>query len=101
LIKPDAVGGLNDTLSNVQDTLSTLQDEVDGVIDTWYLEDVPSVTNPPWTNAEENYKHIGDLYYDKKTGYSYRFWEKETGTYEWARISDSDITTALNSISGL
>lgn len=101
LINPDAVGGLNDTLSNVQNTLSTLQDEVDGVVDTWYLEGVPSVTIPPWTNTEENHKHVGDLYYDKKTGYSYRFWEKETGIYEWARLSDSDITTALNSISGL
>lgn len=96
----EAVKSMEQSFGTLRDQVGILQNEVDSAIETWYLEGEPSLTSPPW-NSEDNNKHIGDLYYDTKTGYSYRFFEKSTGVYEWARISDSDVTKALEEVSNL
>jgi len=51
---------------------------------------------------EERGKHIGDLYYDRDTGYGYRFAYEdivdipdEGVIFSWIRITDVDITKAL------
>lgn len=74
-----------------------LQNQVDGHIATWFEYGVPTYYNYPaneWTSDDLRSAHQGDLYYDRDTGYCYR-WQLSGGTYGWTRIVDVDITQAL------
>ena len=62
-----------------------------------YYTGVPTLTNIPasqWTTKTDKDKHIGDLYYDKNTGYVYRFM-LDNSVYKWIRITDEDIGAAM------
>jgi hypothetical protein len=76
---------------------AVLQAQIDKSITTWFLNNVPTLSNEPavnWsTNSDKNI-HLGDLYYDNVTGYAYRFMVN-TGVYQWNKVSDSDVTKAL------
>ena len=76
-----------------------MQSQIDGNITTYYYSGVPTLSNLPaseWTTDTDRDKHIGDLYYDKTTGYAYRFYfDQETLIYGWLKITDSDVTEAL------
>jgi len=76
---------------------SGLQTQIDGSITTFFYAYVPLLTNVPanaWTTTAIKNQHLGDLFYDTSTGYSYRYQLVST-TYSWQRITDTDITTAL------
>ena len=88
---------LKDFVSSVTETIGELQDQVDGNITTWFYSGVPTLQNEPassWNTNEEKNNHLGDLYYDKETGYAYRF-SLENSTYSWLKLTDSDVTEAL------
>lgn len=88
---------LNDYVNAVTKDIENLQDQVDGNITTWFFNGVPSLNNEPaneWLSDNEKNNHLGDLYYDGNTGYSYRF-TLENGVYNWIKLTDSDITEAL------
>lgn len=88
---------LKDFVSSVTETIEELQDQVDGNITTWFYSGVPTLQNEPassWNTDEEKNNHLGDLYYDKETGYAYRF-SLENSTYSWLKLTDSDVTEAL------
>lgn len=77
--------------------IADLQNQIDGNISTWYYTGVPTLTNIPasqWTTKTDKDKHIGDLYYDKNTGYVYRFM-LDNSVYKWIRITDEDIGAAM------
>lgn len=77
--------------------LKELQDQVDGNITTWFYSGVPTNNNEPaknWTTDAERNNHLGDLYYDKETGYAYRF-SLDNDIYSWIKITDNDVTQAL------
>lgn len=92
-------------LINNSTVISDLQNQIDGAIETWFYDGVPSLTNKPaidWVNADKGTgktatqdKHLGDLYYDNKTGKAYRF-AKDGSVYKWTVITDTDITKALS-----
>lgn len=98
--KNDAIAGAKENLDEfatiVNGSLGDLQDQIDGAIETWFYDPVPTLTNQPavnWTTDKDKNTHLGDLYYDGN-GKAYRF--QLTGTtYEWKVITDSDITKAL------
>ena len=79
-------------------SMDNLQEQIDGNITTYYYSGVPTLSNLPvseWEESKYNI-HLGDLYYDKETGYAYRFYlDSETNTYGWVKITDSDVTEAL------
>lgn len=83
----------------IEPALQDIQDQIDGELDTWYYQGVPTLNNLPastWTTDDEKKKHIGDLYYDKDTGYVYRFlYDDENETYYWTQIHDDAISEAL------
>ncbi len=88
---------LNNFIEATVSDLQNLQDQVDGNIATWFFSGVPTLENNPavdWTSDEDKNNHLGDLYYDKDTGYAYRF-SLEENTYKWVKLSDSDIAEAL------
>lgn len=96
-----------DTLlkAEVAKDVSGLQGQIDSVkaiatsaIETHFGTGVPTATTKPasdWTTADLKNLHIGDLYYDDATGYAYRYMKSGTGEFSWQRISDSDVTKAI------
>ena len=88
---------LNNFVLTTSKNLKELQDQVDGNITTWFYSGVPTNNNEPaknWTTDAERNNHLGDLYYDKETGYAYRF-SLDNEVYDWAKITDNDVTQAL------
>lgn len=88
---------LNNFVIATANNLKELQDQVDGNITTWFYSGVPTDSNEPaneWTTTDEKNNHLGDLYYDKETGYAYRY-SLENDVYSWIKITDNDVTKAL------
>ena len=94
--------------TNINKILDKFQDQIDGNIETWYYDGEPTMGNEPvitWikdvANEEEKNKtfekHQGDLYYDRTTGFAYRFF-KSGDAYEWKLIRDYEITEMLGKI---
>lgn len=85
-------------LSQYFNKIAELQNQVDGAIETWFYEGVPTLENAPaisWKTDKDKEIHLGDLYYDNKTGKAYRF-AKDSNTYKWTIITDTDIAKALS-----
>ena len=79
-------------------TIDNLQEQIDGVIETWFYEGVPTLDNHPaneWTSQVAKINHLGDLYYDNNTGTAYRFSQKEDKSFYWNVITDDAISKAL------
>lgn len=101
-IKENSAKGLteeqvNNLIKNSQ-VIADLQNQVDGAIETWFYEGVPTLKNAPaisWKTDKDKEIHLGDLYYDNKTGKAYRF-AKDSNTYKWTIITDTDIAKALS-----
>lgn len=92
-----AASDLSNYATNTNNMLKDMQGQIDGSITTWFLEVPPTNENAPaneWTTADLKNKHLGDLYYDTNTGYSYR-WQVLQSVYSWQRITDVDVTKAL------
>ena len=85
-----------ETIIKKSDTITYLQNQIDGAIETWFYDGVPTLKTEPasgWdTDMMKN--HLGDLYYDNKTGKAYRF-AKDGSTYKWIIITDTELTKAL------
>lgn len=104
-IKENSAKGLteeqvNNLIKNSQ-VITDLQNQVDGAIETWFYEGVPTLKNAPassWTTDKDKDTHLGDLYYDNKTGKAYRF-AKDGSIYKWTIITDTDIAKALSDAS--
>lgn len=86
-----------ETIINKSPTIIDLQNQIDGAIETWFYDGVPTLKNAPaisWKTDKDKETHLGDLYYDNKTGKAYRF-AKDGSTYEWIIITDTELTKAL------
>lgn len=84
---------INATTKDIED----IQNQVDGNITTWFFSGVPTIENEPaknWLTEKDKTNHLGDLYYDKDTGYAYRY-ALEDNEYKWIKITDTDVTEAL------
>ena len=100
-IKENSAKGLteeqvNNIINNSQ-VIADLQNQVDGAIETWFYDGVPTLSNKPasdWKTDKDKNIHLGDLYYDNKTGKAYRF-AKDGNIYKWTIITDTDIAKAL------
>lgn len=95
----DAISDLSENISFVNQLskdLEAVKNQIDGAIETWFYEPVPTLSNEPavnWTTNEDKNVHLGDLYYGGN-GKAYRFQMSDT-SYVWQVITDSDITKAL------
>ena len=85
---------LDNFMSATIGDINNLQEQIDGSITTYFYSGVPTLSNLPASEWEEYNVHLGDLYYDKDTGYAYRFY-LDGETYGWLKITDSDVTKAL------
>jgi hypothetical protein len=92
--------------TTVDGLLEGIQNQIDGTIATYFRDGEPTLINLPasdWTTVEDKSLHVGDLYYDRLTGYGYRFaYEDIDDTpdlgviYSWIRITDVDVVLALS-----
>lgn len=85
-------------LSQYFNKIAELQNQVDGAIETWFYDGEPTLENAPaisWKTDNDKKIHLGDLYYNNKTGKAYRF-AKDGNTYKWTIITDTDIAKALS-----
>ena len=60
---------LSDYANTVSNDLDTLQKQVDGQVEDWYYDYVPTAFNEPasaWTTEEEKKKHEGDRFFLEK-----------------------------------
>ena len=76
--------------------LSNMQGQIDGNINTWTGNSVPTLSNYPaneWLDDTEMSKHVGDIYYDGNS-HAYRFVNEGDGYY-WKQLKDTDVTKAL------
>lgn len=88
---------LNDFANQVTKDITDLQNQTDGQISTWFESGVPTLENYPaseWTTEEIKKQHLADIYYDKETGYAYRFIQN-VNNFEWQLLEDNAITQAL------
>ena len=86
-----------ETIIKKSETITDLQNQIDGAIETWFYDGVPTLSNAPaigWTTDKDKKTHLGDLYYDNKTGKAYRF-AKDGSTYKWIIITDTELTKAI------
>ena len=84
-------------LADTNKDILNLQDQVDGLIESWSADPVPTLKNYPaneWTTDTAKNNHIGDLYYDKSNK-CYRFMQNSDGSFIWKLIADTDVTKAI------
>lgn len=89
---------LANAVSKFDGDISGLKDQIDGAIQTWFYDGIPNALTEPevnWTTDKDRQTHLGDLYYDNRTGFCYRYMN-QNGVYSWARIKDTEVTKALS-----
>lgn len=93
---------VTDFIENIYDPkIDDIQNQIDGKIDTFYFDYAPNNSNYPaseWTTAFERQKHVGDLFFWKSKGYTYRYLKVDT-SYQWVRVKDEDINSAMEKAS--
>ena len=95
-LKQEDIEGFVDAI--VDPKIEGIQNQIDGVIETWFYNGVPTLGNYPangWNTDALKIQHLGDLYYDNNTGTAYRFSQNAQGGYYWNTITDDAITKAL------
>ena len=93
---------LSDFVDAVYDpTISNLQSQIDGQIETWFYNYIPTTSNAPanqWTTDSEKDNHLGDLFYivdnEEYGGQAYR-WAKIGTEYKWDYVEDTATVKAL------
>lgn len=83
------------------DRIDQIKDQVDKSFMSWFYDGEPTSVNVPakdWTTEDAKRLHIGDLYYDTTSGFSYE-WVFKDNAYSWQKITDSGIQDALKSAS--
>ncbi len=95
--------------STLQTDLNDLKNRADGVIESWFYNHTPTLSNLPasnWVTTEERNAHIGDTFTNMQefvdnvttpdAGKAWRFVKNETtGEFSWSLIANSDSTKAL------
>lgn len=97
-----AQASLSNFVNSVYDPkVAELQAQIDGQIETWFFDYAPTLTNKPasdWNTDAKKAAHEGDLFFNRATGYAYRFF-KDSDSWKWQLIKDNDITLALEEAS--
>ena len=97
----DIEESINSQINSTKEQIAALKDQIGGTISTWSGEGNPNdLQKYPWPEEDNPDSHVGDLYYDKSSGKSYRFF-KENGEYEWVLVQDTEVEQALQRITEL
>lgn len=103
----DGIMTLEERIDNADKLIAQLEKEVDGAVETWFMEGDPNkLINYPWFDENASVQddpknHEGDLYFDTASGKSYRFFQQSEGIYSWQIITDTELTQAIADIQNL
>lgn len=78
--------------------LKNLQDQLDGVVESFFGTNDPTIENEPANSWKENgteKEHVNDTYTNTESGRSWR-WSLVGGDYQWVEISDTAAAKALD-----
>lgn len=91
---------VEDILNDMQDDLDIVKDQTDRSYLIWIFDYDPTLNNYPaseWNTNELKAMHEKDLFYNKDTGYGFRF-EKTGDIWAWNNITDHQTLRALEKI---
>lgn len=89
--------GYQEFVDAVTKSLGDLQNQVDGAVDSFFLDYDPTLGNYPaseWTTDAQKEAHLGDTFTNNATGDSWR-WGLVNGSYQWIYIEDTATKKAL------
>lgn len=89
--------------TNLNETISEINAKLDGVVENYFDDYIPTRQNEPaktWIENNDEANHVGDTFTNTalegdNAGKSWRWLEQENGGYDWQLIADSDATKAL------
>ena len=87
----------DEMLSDIQINLDTIKQQTDKEYILWFFEYDPTLDNLPasdWNTDELKEMHEQDMFYNRITGYAYRF-EKSNDVWVWNNITDQQTIKAL------
>jgi hypothetical protein len=82
-------------LNSIIMNMTGLESQTD--MSLWFFSEVPTLLNSPaldWTTVELKDDHLGDLYFNRETGYTYKFIITDT-VYSWEQVLDNEIIQAM------
>ena len=80
---------LKSLIINLGDVLDSQSD-----ISLWFYPGTPTTNNAPYTSWSNKSEHIGDIYYDTKTGYVYQY-KEVNGVGLWEVNTNPDLIEAM------
>lgn len=96
----ESISDVNALIASTNEKIVNLEGQIAGDVSTWFGEGDPNNMQYPWPSEDKPEKHLGDLYYDRESGSSYRF-VKEGSKYKWIQVKDTMLTQALAEIDEL
>ena len=95
--------GLTKIEQETQNIIESLIINLDGIvpegaISLWFYSDKPTLENNPASNWEDDNtknQHINDLYYDRETGYVYKFIFVQGEGYQWQKQLNGDLVESM------
>lgn len=64
---------------------------------TWFFSGTPTLNSEPFTSFGDPSDHIGELYYDRETGYVYQLsYDSNDDVYSWTLLNDSVLAETLS-----
>lgn len=88
----------DDLFSELQAEMELVREQTDREFTLWFFEYDPTLSNAPasdWTTDELKAMHEQDMFYNRLTGYAYRFERAADGTFSWNSITDQQTVKAL------
>lgn len=82
----------------INEVKDDLQSQIDGAIDSYFYEYIPTTENFPaseWTTNEAKEAHLNDTFTNLKDGRSWRWTKNTNGAYSWTEITDTATSEAL------
>lgn len=91
---------IDETIEDLKTDVDLVKEQTDRSYLIWYFDYDPTLSNEPasaWTTDDLKTMHEKDMFYNKDTGYGFRF-EKVGNTWAWNNITDAQTLKALEKI---
>ena len=97
LISAASPEGYQEFIEKVTGDIEGLQQQIDGAIESYFYQYLPSLENYPaasWNTDDKKKAHLNDTFTNLNDGRSWR-WTVNNGVYGWTEITDTATAQAL------